>query len=73
MGGIADLEETAPRGASERGRDGTLRGRGAAGAPRSAERRRLGLTLQLGGLRADRDAATSSVVNSEGLMDPGGW
>lgn len=79
MGGVGDLEETAPRGAPERGRDGTgrdwtLRGRGAAGAqgqekgggwasPCSWEG--LGQTAAL--------CPPSSVVNPEGLMDPGGW
>lgn len=57
MGGRAELEEAAPQeGASRGGRDAA--GRGAAGAPRSGERRGLGLTLQLGGLRADRSAVS---------------
>lgn len=62
LGGEGDGRQTrAGRGSPSRrrlsgGRDAA--GRGAAGAPRSGERRGLGLTLQLGGLRADRSAVS---------------
>lgn len=57
MGGLAELEEASPpRRRLRGGQDAT--GRGDAGAPRSGERRGLGLALQMGGLRAVRSSVS---------------
>lgn len=57
MGGLAELEEASPLRRRLRGGQGAT-GRGDAGAPRSGERRGLGLALQMGGLRAVRSSVS---------------